>query len=262
MANLGGFIKGAIGGGLGGSAFGPGGTILGGIGGGLAGLFGGGNGMEEEYRKYLDQVNNRQMPGAVSAQNAGQSDFRENQRNLISNLEAMAAGRGPSLATQQMKQNTDRNIAQQQGLAQQGGVNPALLAMTAQGNSAKLGAQAAQDSAMLRTQEQLNAINALGINIHGARGADEDLNRFNAHQANQMGQFNVDAQLRGLGLNDAARMALLGGMSGAKSQPGLGDQLLAGGAGLFSQYATQKAGRPAPQSGYQTWVNPNAPVPY
>lgn len=250
---LGDFIKGAIGGGLGGSAFGPGGTILGGLGGGLAGLFGGGNGMEEEYRRYLDQINQRQAPGMGPAATAGQSDFRENQRNLISNLEAMAAGRGPSLATQQLKAATDRNVAQQQGLAQQAGVNPALLAMTAQGNSAKLGAQAAQDSAGARMQEQLNAINALGLNIHGARGADEDLNRFNASQQNQNSQANLDAQLRAMGLNDQARLAVLSGMGGAKSQPGLGDQLLAGGAGLFSQYATQKGNSGMPRySNYGT----------
>src|SRR5690606_6424240 len=121
--------------------------------------------------------------------------------------------RGPSLATQQMKANTDRNIAQQQALAQTGGVNPALMAMGAANNSAKLGAQSAQDSAMLRTQEQLNAINALGINIHGARGADDDMSRFNASQQNQMGQFNVDARLRGMGMNDAARLGALQGYS-------------------------------------------------
>ena len=231
MAGLGDFLQGALGGGLGGSTYGPGGTLVGGLLGGLGGLFGSGGTNDDRARQLkLYEEMSRGGPQLGPAAQSKYSDFRDNQRNYIGNLEAMAAGRGPSLATEQLKAATDRNIKQQQGMAQSGIGNAAAAASSAMNNTAALGMQAAQDSGQQRIQEQLNAMNLLGINLHGARGADEDMNRFNASQQNQMAQAGYQGQLD----NNRLRAMILGGMSG-NAGPSTGERILAGGAGMYGQ---------------------------
>src|SRR5262245_5594735 len=98
--------QGAVGGALGGAAagapFGPWGigigAAAGGILGGLGGLFSGDDESKRRYEEYLRQVQNRQAPQLGAAGQAGLSDFRRNQQGLVGQLEAMASGRGPSLA--------------------------------------------------------------------------------------------------------------------------------------------------------------------
>lgn len=242
-------IKGGIGGGLGG--FGVGGPIGGLVGAGLGfagGLFGGGESdADKEQRKrleeYYNQVMNRQAPQAGPAAQSGYSGFRQNQSDLIGRLEALSQGRGPSLAAQQFAQATDRNMAQQQALAGGGRGGP-MAAFNAANNMGMLGANAAQGSAQARIAEQQMALGMLGNTIHQGRGADEQTNMFNAGQTNSMSQANLEARLRGMGMNDQAIQAALSGLSGQNARqggPGLGDQLLAGGAGLFSFGATQNA---------------------
>lgn len=225
---IGDFIKGAIGGGLGGSSFGPLGGILGGVGGGLAGLFGGGPSREQQlYREYFDRVKDR-----GPAAQAGLSSFRGNQQDLIGRLEALSRGQGPSLATAQMKAAFDRGAGQQLGAAQSGRGNPAMAQFQAQNNIGRLGAQTAQDAAAARIAEQQMALQQLGLNLHGARDQDE-----------QMGRFNTGQQNAFTGQNDQTMLGILQGMSGLAGQPTLGDQLLAGGAGMFAQGAMGRRGQ-------------------
>jgi hypothetical protein len=84
----------------------------------------------------------------------------------------------------------------------------------------------------MRVNEQLGAINQLGQTVAQGRAADEGINTFNAGQQNDISKFNVQAALQQLGLNDEAQLrALLGAMGAAG--PGLGTQLMAGGATAF-----------------------------
>lgn len=208
----------------GGSVGGPWGALIGGGLGGLAGLFGGGDKEAQQGR----WENYDQWVQGQKANTAGESAFRNNQQQLIGQLEAMAAGHGPSLAGQMLKTATDRNVAQQQALAQTGAGNATMAAQGAANNSARLGAQSAQDAASARMAEQMGAVNQLGGVLQGARGQDQNLGMFNANAQNNM-------------LNQimAGRLAALGGMQGMANTPSLSDQILAGGAGMFSMGASQ-----------------------
>lgn len=239
MADLGQFIQGAGGGALAGSAFGgPLGALAGGVLGGLGGLFGGDQQAEDRKRMtdYYNELRKRGAPSIRGTATADYSQFRTNQSNLINNLEALSQGRGPSLAAEQFKRSTDRNVAQQQALALSGQGNATAAAMGAANNSAQLGAQAAQDAGLARVQEQLGALNQLGLTIHGARGMDENTNQFNAGERNTTAGRNLQAQLE----QDRNRIALLQSMGG-NATPGLGSSILAGGAGLFNMAATNRA---------------------
>jgi hypothetical protein len=259
------FVQGAGGGALAGAGVGglPG-AIIGGAAGGFLGLFGG-NKDEEENKKrledYYNEVRTRGAPQVGYSAQAGYSGFRDNQKNLVSHLEAMSQGRGPSLAAEQFKASTNRNIAQQQGLALSGQGNATAAAMMAANNSAQLGAQASQDAGMARIGEQQMALNQLGLTLHGARGADEDMDRFNAGQTNQFALANLDAQLRARGMDDATRLQILNQQAGRASSPSLGQQLLAGGAGLYSMAATQNSlnrGSQTPATGPGTRLGDNS----
>jgi hypothetical protein len=255
-------LKGGAGGALtgaaAGSVFGPVGTGVGAaVGGGLgmlSGWGGGENENDEARRKMLmdmyAQSGGRMAPQGTAAQ-SGYSGFRANQGDLVGRLDALSRGQGPSLAAQQFQQATDRNMASQQSMAQSGRGGP-LAAFNAANNMGQLGAQAAQGSAMARVQEQQMALGMLGNTLHQGRGADEQVNMHNTGQANQMTQTNMDARLRQMGLDDQTRLSILsqlGGQNQIAHQPGVGDQLLAGGAGAFSQYATNSANsKQAPSS--------------
>jgi hypothetical protein len=262
MGGLGDFIKGAGGGALGGSTFGPAGTFIGGALGGLAGLFGGGNDADAARKAQMDYFNQLGQQGP--AQQAGMSDFRNNQKAYINNLENAAAGRGPSLADAQMRAATDRSTKQASGLAQSGAGNPAAAMMMAQEASGQMGAQNAQMAVGARIDEQDRARQLLGMNLYGARNADEEMNRFNASQSNN---FTLD--------NNRLRGMVLGGAGQNASNVGLSDQILAGGAGMYgagigmgpmgrqsrpAPAITQRNGMPGAgfgASGYQHWQNPN-----
>lgn len=248
--------KGALGGAAYGAAIGsivPGiGTGIGaGVGGALgllAGFQSGDTDKETQQRKmlqdYYNQVQNRPMQQMGPAEQGQYSSFRQNQSALVSRLEAMANGTGPSLARQQFEQATDRNMRGQQAMAASGRGGP-LAQMTAANNMAMLGANAAQGSALARTNEQMQAIGQLGGVIGQGRAADENMNQFNAGQKNQMAMANMDARLRQMGLSDQTRLGILGQMFGLTeaqlSRPTLGDKLMAGGASAFSMGAMQSA---------------------
>lgn len=184
----------------------------------------------------------RADPQAGPAQLAQTSGFRQNQADLISRLEALSKGQGPSLAAEQLRQATDRNMRQQASIAQTGRGNAALAGITAANNSAQLGAQAASDSAVARIAEQQMALQQLGGAINQGRVADQDLSQFNALQQNFRDQFNVEAQLRARGMNDEqirAIMQMRAGLAAQQDAQSFPNQLMAGGAGLLALQAQQ-----------------------
>lgn len=179
------------------------------------------------------------------------SQFRGNQASLINSLEAQARGEGPSLAAQQLAAATDRNTKQSQALAAgAAGPNAALAQFQAQAGNQQLGAQAGQDAALMRIQEQYNAQNQLGLTLHGARGMDENMSQFNAGAKNDMAQFNRNSQF-----------GALSQMYGASAdKPSMGEQILGAGAGMYAFGAGQKGNSPqqapAPQPAGQLWGSP------
>lgn len=251
-------LKGAGGGAMAGFAVGgPVGAAIGG-GLGLLGGFGGGESEQEKQRRqmlmdYYKQVQGRQ-PVGLGATQYGQTsgDIRSRQLGLADQLQSISNGTGPSLATEQLKQATDRNTAQQASFANTGRAG-AMGAMQAANNSARLGAQAGQDAAVARMAEANQARQLLGLNLHGMRSADEDMSKFNAGQGNEMTQAGFWGRLKQMGMNDDAALNLmqqLGGQNAAvANRPGLGDQILAGGAGMYSTAMTQKAASRAAKQG-------------
>jgi hypothetical protein len=228
-------LQGAAGGAmLGGSIGGPWGAAIGGGLGLLGGLAGGDP--NEEYRRQLEALGSKygrmKAPQAGPAQTAGMSGFRQNQAGLISQLEAMGRGEGPSAAQIQMREAMDRAAgAQASAAAGAGGrgVNAGAALRGAMNNTAAVQAQGARDTATLRAQEQFNALQQLGQVIGQGRGQDEQLGMFNAGQQNDMAQANLMAAMQTLGIQTEAELkAVLGAMGGAGA--GLGSSIMAGGA--------------------------------
>jgi len=234
--------KGAAGGAATGAAIGgPWGAAIGGVAGGLLGYFGSGDNdqnkqLAEEYRK---QVAAREAPQINPSQvgQAATSGFRANQQGLINRLEAMSAGRGPSVAGEQLKMATDRNTATQQSIAQSGRGNATLANIVAANNSNNFGQGAAQQAALARISEQQMALGQLGQATSSARGMDEQTAQFNAQQTNFANQANLEAKLRTMGLNDAAILNVMNQVNGMNLQPSMGDQILAGGVGALGTWA-------------------------
>ena len=278
MVDWGGGAKGAAGGAAAGAAIGgPYGAVIGGAIGGLGGLFGGGGGggggstgsdpnaiagqnsnlsdfQRKQLMAYQQSIQDRQAPQLANLGLASASGFRANQQDLIDRLQQQAAGQGPSVSQLQLQQATDRNMAQQQSMAQSGRGNATLANIIAANNGNNFGQAAAQQAAQGRIQEQLNAQNALGSNIAWGRTADEQNSMFNSQQLNNANQTNLEAKLRTMGLNDQAIANVLGNQVATNAQmtqlaiapragqgaPSLGDQILAGGSGLAGLYYSQQ----------------------
>ncbi len=190
-----------------------------------------------DYQNQLAAMGQMQAPQMGAAAQGQDSFFRQQQAGLINQLEAQAQGRGPSLAAQQLQAGQDR--AQRQGQAQAAGSmgpNAALAQFQAQSMAGTGAAQANQDAAMARMQEQYNAQNMLGQNLGQARGSDEAMSQFNANARNQQMDANLQAKLQSMGINVQALMGA-GQMAG---QPKNWEAVLAGGTGLLGMAAGQK----------------------
>lgn len=227
-------LQGAGGGAMAGGAFGgPFGALVGGALGGLGGLFGGGG--TDEYAAQLQKLaagyGRRTAPQGNAVQ-AGQSGLTRNRAGLVSQLEAMARGEGPSAASMQMKDAMDRAAAAQSSAAAGAGgrgVNAGAALRNATNNTAAVQSQGARDTATLRANEQMGAMGQLGNVVGQGINSDNAMSTWNAGAQNQMTQANMQAMLQQLGLNDESQLrALLGAMGGAG--PGMGTQILAGGA--------------------------------
>ncbi len=251
--------QGAIGGASAGAAFGPWGAAIGGGIGGLAGLFGGGlaGDPSEEYKKRLqmmmDGYKNRQAPQLGAAHQAGQSQLVGNRAGLISQLEAMARGEGPSAARLQMREGMDRAVAAQTAMASGAGgrgVNMGAAMRNAGNQSAAIMSQGNRDMGVMRAQEQANAVGQLGQNISQGINADNGLSQFNTGQVNGNEMANAELQMRMLGLNDQSQFQALQMMMN-NAQPSIGTSIMAGGASMAPLLAQMmnKPQQPSPQGG-------------
>lgn len=237
--------QGAVGGAMTGAAIGsvvPGiGTGVGALGGaivgGLGGWFGGSGsaGYEDQLRALADRYGSMQAPQTGPAATGAYSTFRNNQAGLVSQLEAMGRGEGPSAATIQMREAMDRAAGSQASAAAGAGgrgVNAGAALRNATNNTAAFQAQGARDTATLRAQEQMAALQQLGSVVGQGRQADESMNAFNAGQMNDMQRANLQAAMQTLGIKTEAELKALMGAMGAAG-PGLGTQLLSAGASAF-----------------------------
>jgi hypothetical protein len=126
-----------------------------------------------------------------------QGQARQMQLDLANALRTQSQGGGPpSIAQQMLNNQTSQNILNAQSqAASMRGVNPAMALRMQQGQAANLNQQAANQGAMLRSQEILNAQQALGNISSGMRGQDIGL-----AEAQQQGALNRGQMvLQGLG---------------------------------------------------------------
>lgn len=98
------------------------------------------------------------LNGQGGSAGAGNNEFRTGQMTLAQQLAQQAAGQGPSLATETLKQGQAANQAAifAQLASQRGGANPGL-ARQAMQTSAQIQGQTARDAALARIQEQMGA---------------------------------------------------------------------------------------------------------
>lgn len=154
---------------------------------------------ESRSGKYKDAIDARMAalgkegdPDAyknVQAQQAGQSDFRNNQKQLADLLYQQAMGQGPSAAQSTLQLANDKAINAQMSMARSGG-NPAAMRQ-AMFNAATLTQQNAGEAASLRANEMMAGRQLYGNQLQGMRGADETLGMFNAGQGNVVGMDNA-----------------------------------------------------------------------
>jgi hypothetical protein len=162
----------------------------------------------------LDSSQQRVAPtSAGTGINRSDLDFRQGQTDLVGNLQQAAAGNGPSVAGQLMREGTDRAIAQNTGmLASNPSLNPALAArMAAEGAQQQTTASNAE-AAKIKVAEQIQARQELSQLLGGARTQDIGLNTSAAQMGQQNQQFNVSSALEQQKINDMASQYYNSGM--------------------------------------------------
>lgn len=109
-----------------------------------------------------------------SAEQYGQSQEARNvQADLMKALQARSEGKTPSIAEQQLQQQSEQNIAAQNAaMAGARGINPALAARLVGNQAAQAQQQTNQQAAILRSQEQQAAEGALAGLATNTRGQD------------------------------------------------------------------------------------------
>lgn len=164
-----------------------------------------------QYGQLAQRYGNRQAP------QAGQSSFRGDQQALGHMLarEAGGNGIGHQLIRNQAQGQADRGMQQQMGMAASARPGQGGMAMrNAMMNSGNMNAQVGGQAAQAQGQYQLGAMGQYGGFLQGARGQDD-----------QMAQFNTDARLKQLGLNDQSQLNALQQrlqLQGMQQQGGMG----------------------------------------
>jgi len=188
----------------------------------------------EQLLQQADFAAGRQAPGI------GQSQFRGNQNNLVSMLEARARGEGPSVAQRQLREGLGRNVASQQALLATGGS-----ARAASQQASALGGSLSGQSALLRANEISQAQGLLGQTLQGARGLDlQRQTSMSDHELRSRGLNDQQiARLRELELRNA-QSGLEGSMGFEREQttrrgqdlgvPSAGERIFSAGAGLLT----------------------------
>lgn len=198
-------------------------------------------GLQDSLARGLANAGGRAAP-QVDAR--AQDQMRAGQNSLISGLQAQAGGTGPSLAQNQLRAATDRNLSQALAVAQTAGAGNAGALRNVANQRAAIGQEAAGQSADLRLNEQMQAQNQLGQVLAGARGQDIALGSQNAQL--QQGQNALNDNLvqfytgKGLDLATAQTQARMQmeqmRQSGALGFEGLANQSYYGAADTRQQY--------------------------
>jgi len=159
-----------------------------------------------ELGNMLKNINARQ---SIGMDNTMADQTRGAQTGLITDLQNQAAGIGPSLAQAQLAKASDQNLANTLSAIQSTrGMGATAAAGQAQAVGANAGQSMAQDSAILRLQEQMQARGMLGQLATGTRGQD-------IGQAAQQAQIALQDRAQ----TDAIRDQLIGkGMSWAQAE--------------------------------------------
>ena len=163
--------------------------------------------LQNQFAAQLAAVNAREMNGgrvqAAQIATAPQDQFRQGQTGLMNTLQDQMAGQGPSLAQSQLRQATDRNIAQAIAMqASQRGGSPGVGMRQIAQSAAAANQQAAGQSADLRAQEQMAAQQQLaGLTAQG-RTQDIGLAQGQAELSQQAAIQNQNANLQQTNLND------------------------------------------------------------
>lgn len=127
------------------------------------------DGRQRDMGKWIEHYTRQAAPQLNQSQS---NAARAQTQSLADALAAQARGEGPSIAQNQLRQATDRSLAQTLAAAQAAPGNPVLAARNAMNQQAQINRGAAMDSAMLRNQEQLNAQGQLGSVLNSMRGQD------------------------------------------------------------------------------------------
>lgn len=187
---------------------------LGGPGGGYGGLFGV-QPQEVNFGGHTFTVNPtwQQLFGAGAKQametqaptiaTGPQDQWRNQQSTLGQMLMAQANGGGPNLADAQLRQATDRNIAQAMAMAS-ANPNQAGVLRGLASNVGAMNQQAAADSATARMQQQLASQSMLGSLLQGARSQDLGLAADQARMQQQQYGLNQNAAQNYLGMGMGA----------------------------------------------------------
>lgn len=153
-----------------------------------------------EFNNYLG--NTTQPVVATQAAGGPQGNYNTGtagQLGLAQQYQTMAAGGGPSLATQTAQQQGQANIAATESMlgSARGSGDPAAAQLAARNAQTAGAQQVAQNAVMGRTNEELGAMNsAAGLygNVAGQGLTSQQLgqqnNQFNAGQVNQIAQGN------------------------------------------------------------------------
>lgn len=158
--------------------------------------------LRNQWAQQLAQVQGRAAPTIDQSQ---QAQFRAGQMQLMQDLQAQAAGQGPSLANLQLQQGTDNNIRQAMALGTtRQGVNPALAQRSIMNQATMAQQQAAQQAAVNRMQEQMAARQQLGGVMESGRGQDIGLATSQANLSQQqMGLNDAQARFYNTGMMDS-----------------------------------------------------------
>jgi hypothetical protein len=159
----------------------------------------------------------------------GQSPYQGDQTALIQQLQQMASGQGPSLATQQYNEANQDAMSNQLAMGRGRGAGAGRNASIQLG---QLGGGLAAGSAMARTREQMGAMNQLQGSI--TAGGQMDFQRAAANQqmyqnalSQMMQQGGIGQSLAGLAGQGLGAYAMLRGpkMGGGPARPPMGQPM-------------------------------------
>lgn len=155
-------------------------------------------------------VQGRGAPQIGAYQTAGASDpFRSQQLGLAQQLGRLASGQD-SYSAEQLRQAADANIGMQQGMMASNRANPAMAARMGMQNAGRINQGLAGQQSLAGIQERNTAAMGLGGLLAQGRGADEQLNMFNAGQQNQRTGMQAGMNQQQMGMNDQAGLGYLG----------------------------------------------------